>query len=69
MERILEYYEQFLNYTLIPSVFVLMGIMFVDGLGWWDAPQVVFYGLMTHYLGGVLYSMAKHSRPEVVEDA
>jgi len=60
--RILDWYERFLHYTLIPSVFVLMAIMLLDGLSVWSPPQVVFYGLMVHYLGGVLYSMARQSR-------
>lgn len=60
--RALDAYETFLGYTLIPSVFVLMGVVFAEAIGVWTAPQVVFYGLMVHYLGGVLYSMADQSR-------
>lgn len=60
--RALDAYERFLRYTLIPSVFLLMPILLLDGLGIWTAPDVIIYVLMTHYLGGVLYSMVRQSR-------
>lgn len=54
-----EFYNAFLNNTLIPSVYLLAIVVLLDVFNWIEVPKTVYLLFMAHYVAYAIYSMKK----------